>query len=95
MNAQTAPHITGPRPRVARWACGAVGHRDRNASNDHGHYAFCVRCGALFGNVWSNDVSAELRAIDLVLGNRPAFDGAKTRVEKIQRAINAARAANP
>lgn len=92
---KVAPHVARPWPRALRWACGVVGHVDRNASNEHGHYAYCTRCGRLFGNVWSNSIEAELRAIDFALGNRPAFDGAVTRVEKIQRAIAAARKAEP
>lgn len=36
-----------------QWFCGRVlGHKDRNHSDGKVWYAYCLRCGYLFGNPW-------------------------------------------
>ena len=36
-----------------QWLCGVFVHKDRNSSDGKRHYAYCLRCGRLFGNVWN------------------------------------------
>ena len=47
-----APHMQ-PWPRWAQVLCARLlGHQDRNYSDGNRHYAYCLRCGYLFGNPW-------------------------------------------
>lgn len=48
----TAPHMK-VWPRWARFVCARIlGHKDRNYSDGRLHYAYCIRCGYLFGHPW-------------------------------------------
>lgn len=47
-----ADHMVAWHP-VAQFFCGRIlGHQDRNYSDGERHYAYCLRCGYLFGNPW-------------------------------------------
>ena len=47
-----APHMK-PWPKVLQWVCGIFWHVDRNYSDGKTHhYAYCLRCGYLFGHPW-------------------------------------------
>lgn len=46
-----APHMHHW-PRPLQWLCGVFWHKDRNYSDGKKHYAYCLRCGYLFGNPW-------------------------------------------
>jgi hypothetical protein len=44
-----------PWPRWAQVLCSRLlGHQDRNYSDGNLHYAYCLRCGYLFGNPWGD-----------------------------------------
>ena len=44
-----------PWPRWAQALCSRLlGHQDRNYSDGNLHYAYCLRCGYLFGNPWGD-----------------------------------------
>lgn len=57
-----APHLPAdlfdyrPWPRVLQWLCGVFsGHDAVNYSDSSIHYAYCFRCGRLFGQPWGGD----------------------------------------
>lgn len=53
----TAPHMKAW-PWLARLFCSRVlGHKDRNYAGVDLHYAYCLRCGYLFGHPWSTSAS--------------------------------------
>jgi hypothetical protein len=47
-----APHVKNPWPILMQWVCGVFCHVTRNYSDGVRHYAYCLRCGRLFGGVW-------------------------------------------
>ena len=46
-----APHMKGWHP-ILQYLCGLLTHKDRNYSGNYAHYAYCMRCGKLFGHPW-------------------------------------------
>lgn len=60
MHGETAPHVATPWPRWLQWVCALLrGHQDRNYSDGRTHYAYCLRCGRLFGNRWGTALAEE------------------------------------
>ncbi len=47
-----APHFGNPWPKFMQWVCGVFVHVDRHYSDGTEHYAYCLRCGKLFGGIW-------------------------------------------
>jgi hypothetical protein len=40
---------------VLWWLCGVfTNHVDRNTAQDDAHWAYCLRCGRIFGNKWKS-----------------------------------------
>ena len=35
--------------------CALIGHTDRNYADEDRHYAYCIRCGKIFGHPWASD----------------------------------------
>lgn len=56
-----APHMK-PWPKVLQWLCGLIWHKDRNYADKKAHYAYCLRCGYLFGHPWKMHTWQELKA---------------------------------
>lgn len=55
----TAPHMKAW-PWFARFLCARIlGHKDRNFAGPQFHYAYCIRCGHLFGNPWGGSHEVE------------------------------------
>lgn len=53
-----APHMKAW-PRWAQVLCARLlGHQDRNHSDGKVWYAYCLRCGYLFGHPWSDGRTA-------------------------------------
>lgn len=62
-----------------RFLCALIGHADRNYADEEMHYAYCIRCGKIFGHPWSSD-KANKRAFDAtmkVLRNMTLEEAAK------------------
>lgn len=54
----TAPHMKAW-PWVGRFLCARIlGHKDRNYSDGQFHYAYCLRCGYLFGHPWGGSTNS-------------------------------------
>lgn len=51
-----APHFKEPWPKWLQYLCGLIPHKDRNYSDGCIHYAYCLRCGRLFGAPWGTFV---------------------------------------
>jgi hypothetical protein len=50
----SASHMK-PWSRFGQLLCGRLlGHQDRNHSDGNTHYAYCLRCGYLFGHPWGS-----------------------------------------
>lgn len=55
MKKKDAPHVRRPWPRWLQWICGLFGgHRECHHVGDQTHYAYCARCGRMFGWEWKN-----------------------------------------
>lgn len=38
-----------------RILCYLIGHADRNHADEDRHYAYCIRCGKVFGHPWASE----------------------------------------
>lgn len=74
-----------PSSASLKWAkviCFFLGHEDRNHADEDCHYAYCIRCGKIFGHPWQSDKATKAtfeKIIAIVRQERDEADAAAKR----------------